>query len=116
MHPWPQAGSAEVIAKALEANRRLQARLERVLEGVDAAIWRNAETQAKLTCNAEAYPRAGRYRGMQGASCAPPCHVHCAWVELDPFIGCLESDGKAQQGVACLVAVVEDGEELFGLW
>jgi hypothetical protein len=92
MHHWPQAGSVGVIAQALEANRRLQARLERVLEGVDAAIWRNAETQAKLACNAEAYPRAGRYRGMQGTSLLLPVmhimHAHTfillmEWPHLD---------------------------------
>ena len=78
-HASMQDGSAAVVARALAANRKLQARLEGVLEAVDAAIWRNAETQAKLTCNSEAYPRAGRYRGMQGVllRCSyPASHAH----------------------------------------
>lgn len=58
----------QVIEMALAANRRLQARLADILEAVDKAIWRNAETQAKLMHNAEVWPRAGRYRGMRGTA------------------------------------------------
>lgn len=55
-----------VIERALAANRRLQSRLVDILAAVDRAILRNAETQAKLMHNAEAWPRVGRYRGMRG--------------------------------------------------
>ncbi|KAK9908648.1 hypothetical protein WJX75_000964 [Coccomyxa subellipsoidea] len=61
-------GPKEVIEKALAANRRLQARLADILAAVDRAIWRNAETQAKLMHHAEAWPRAGRYKGMRETS------------------------------------------------
>ncbi len=56
-----------VIERALAANRRLQSRLVDILAAVDRAILRNAETQAKLMLNAEAWPRVGRYRGMRGS-------------------------------------------------
>lgn len=65
-------GPKEVIEKALAANRRLQARLTDILAAVDRAIWRNAETQAKLMHHAEAWPRAGRYKGMRGDFTRPP--------------------------------------------
>ena len=63
-----QPGAADVVEQALAANRKLQERLAGLLVAVDRAIWRNAETQAKLKHNAEAFPRAGRYRGMQGGA------------------------------------------------
>ena len=63
-----QPGAADAVEHALAANRRLQERLEGLLVAIDRAIWRNAETQAKLKHNSEAFPRAGRYRGMQGGA------------------------------------------------
>jgi len=62
----------QVIEMALAANRRLQSRLADILAAVDKAIWRNAETQAKLLHNAEVWPRAGRYRGMRGTAAFSP--------------------------------------------
>lgn len=55
------------LERALEANRRLQARLVGILEAVDGAIWDNAQAQAALARNSALHPRAGRYRGMRGA-------------------------------------------------
>ena len=55
------------LERALEANRRLQARLVGILEAVDGAIWDNAQAQAALARNSVLHPRAGRYRGMRGA-------------------------------------------------
>ncbi len=55
------------LEHALEANRRLQARLVGILEAVDGAIWDNAQAQAALARNSALHPRAGRYRGMRGA-------------------------------------------------
>ncbi|BDA41807.1 probable snRNA-activating protein complex subunit 4 [Coccomyxa sp. Obi] len=61
----PEDKPRHVVERALAANRRLQSRLVDILAAVDRAILRNAETQAKLMHNAEAWPRVGRYRGMR---------------------------------------------------
>ena len=61
-----QGGTITKLERALEANRRLQARLKGILEAVDGAVWSNAEMQARLAYNTRLHPRAGRYRGMRG--------------------------------------------------
>jgi hypothetical protein len=62
----------EALRKALEANQRLQSRLRGIMAVLDRAIWRNAQTQAKLMHGAEAWPRPGRYTGMKGGAVQGP--------------------------------------------
>lgn len=83
-HGGVQVRPKEALQKALEANRRLQARLREIMGMLDKAIWRNAQTQAKCMHTAEAWPRPGRYTGMKGAHqtlvlllCIDPVCNHC---------------------------------------
>ena len=76
-----EEGTISKLERALEANRRLQARLKGILEAVDGAIWSNAEMQARLAFNTRLHPRAGRYRGMRGKGCACACMLtYSFWI------------------------------------